>query len=200
MRKGTQIALVLFMAATAAGTTYAIHVPKLKKKVEALEQNQAFLEARLHAYVQQGRQQSITIRELQKELEEKEAALRKVTKELEATKQKSTVRAASLTSRGGNHVRELTGFEVTWYNNHGTTASGRVTQDGVTAAVDPRVIPLGTWFEIIFPDGTVLKRRADDTGGAVKGRVVDVYANAPKGELLERGRTRNVRIRILGKE
>lgn len=100
----------------------------------------------------------------------------------------------------GSTKSVMSNFEVSWYNNEGisyTTTSGRKTVDGVTVSVDPRIIPLGTWIEIIMPDGTVLKRRADDTGKAVKGRILDVYANQPTSVLLERGRTKNVKVRIL---
>jgi len=95
----------------------------------------------------------------------------------------------------------LCDFEVTWYNNDGityTTASGGQTIAGRTVGVDPRIIPLGTWIEIHMPDGSILKRRAEDTGGAVKGRILDVYANRSNAELLKRGRTKGVAVRILG--
>lgn len=98
-------------------------------------------------------------------------------------------------------VLELTGFQLTWYNNQydhtDITATGTVTTPGRTASVDPEVIPLGTWFEILMPDGTVLKRRAEDTGGAVHGRILDVYADQPDSILKARGRTYNVTVRIL---
>ena len=47
-------------------------------------------------------------------------------------------------------------------------------------------------------DGTILKRGAEDTGGAVKGRVLDIYASRSNAELLKRGRTKGVTVRILG--
>ena len=100
----------------------------------------------------------------------------------------------------GSTDRILTGFDVTWYNNTGithTTASGTRTTEGRTLGVDPKIIPLGTWVEILMPDGSVLKRRAEDTGAA-KGRILDVYADKSDSELLQRGRTKGVTIRILG--
>src|SRR5690606_25922079 len=58
---------------------------------------------------------------------------------------------------------------------YGTTASGRKVQEGVTIAVDPNIIPLGTWVLIQYPDGRIEKRRADDTGSAIKGKKIDIY-------------------------
>lgn len=88
-------------------------------------------------------------------------------------------------------------FEATWYNVTGTTRSGRQTQDGVTVAVDPNVIPLGSLLRITFPDGRVYNREAQDTGGAVKGHIVDLYSSASTRELLRRGRTHGVKVEIL---
>jgi 3D (Asp-Asp-Asp) domain-containing protein len=105
-------------------------------------------------------------------------------------------RPVSIASAAGS----ITGFEITYYNDTGHTFSGAYTQDGVTASVDPKVIPLGTWIEITMPDGTVLKRQAQDTGGAVKGKVVDIYAKASTSDLRKRGRVRGASVRILGKE
>jgi uncharacterized protein YabE (DUF348 family)/3D (Asp-Asp-Asp) domain-containing protein len=54
---------------------------------------------------------------------------------------------------------------------YGKTASGTTVQQGRTIAVDPDVIPLGWW---VYIDGIGL-RRAEDTGGAIKGNKIDVY-------------------------
>jgi 3D (Asp-Asp-Asp) domain-containing protein len=78
---------------------------------------------------------------------------------------------------------------------YGITASGRPVEDGVTIAVDPDVIPLGSWVEVMFPDGRVEKRRADDTGSAIKGRHVDIYVPlASRGYGVDQ-----VKIRMLSK-
>ena len=67
--------------------------------------------------------------------------------------------------------------ESTAYCLKGNTASGKPTQRGYVA-VDPSVIPLGTWLYI---ESTSPNREdygyciAADTGGAIKGNVVDVY-------------------------
>lgn len=44
-----------------------------------------------------------------------------------------------------------------------------------TVAVDPAVIPLGTWIEIEVPGKGWETFRAEDTGSGVKGNHIDVY-------------------------
>lgn len=73
---------------------------------------------------------------------------------------------------------------VTWYTEdtcgkppdhpaYGITASGLPVEEGVTCAVDPEVIPLGSQVHVLYADGTVGTFRATDTG--VKGEWVDIY-------------------------
>src|SRR4051812_3900800 len=66
-------------------------------------------------------------------------------------------------------------MQATAYCQSGTTASGSPTREGVVAA-DPRVLPAGTVIRIEAPlrrfSGTY---RVEDTGSAVKGRMVDIY-------------------------
>lgn len=61
-------------------------------------------------------------------------------------------------------------FESTCYSLDGITASGRPVGQGIVA-VDPRVIPLGTHLFVEGYGSAV----AADTGGAIKGRIVDVW-------------------------
>ena len=80
--------------------------------------------------------------------------------------------------------------------DYGITASGRKAQRGVIA-VDPRVIPLGTklYVESIgnLPDyGYAV---AGDTGGAIKGNIIDLFYDT-QFEAVNWGR-RNVRVYIL---
>lgn len=104
------------------------------------------------------------------------------------------------TSRGGRRVaRYIDGAQVTWYNDKGKTASGTTATSGRTVAVDPEVVPLGSEVEIVMPDGRVFRRIAEDTGGAVKGKVFDVHIDASDEELYELGRTHGVRVFVLGR-
>lgn len=102
------------------------------------------------------------------------------------------------TSRGGRKVaRYIDGAQVTWYNDSGKTASGTIATPGRTVAVDPDVVPLGSEVEIVMPDGRVFRRIAEDTGGAVKGKVFDVHIDASDEELYELGRTHGVKVFVL---
>lgn len=69
---------------------------------------------------------------------------------------------------------------------NGITASGGPVQAGVSVAVDPRVIPLGSTVYVDYGDGVVHTYIAHDTGGAVNGAHIDV-AVATHDEALRRG-------------
>ena len=73
-------------------------------------------------------------------------------------------------------------FKVTHYapcveccgKSDGISASGRPVKPYYSVAVDPTVIPLGTIFFLDYGDGVWHEVRADDTGSAVKGNVIDL--------------------------
>lgn len=56
----------------------------------------------------------------------------------------------------------------------GITASGRKATPGVSVAVDPSIIPLGSDVLVDYGDGELHYMRADDTGSAVKGNHIDL--------------------------
>lgn len=163
----------------------AVHVKKLEANVTTLEADKRKLEGEKNGLEADKRK-----------LEGEKKALQGEVASLKKTK---TVSTAS----GGGDLKEGrvvgSNFQVTWYNDYGKTKSGRFVKDGVTLSVDPSVIKLGTWVKLEFPNGKTLIRRADDTGGAVKGHIVDVYANVSTSELYQRGRTHGVKVTILKK-
>lgn len=90
---------------------------------------------------------------------------------------------------------ELVDFHATAYCLKGRTASGINTRPGMIAA-DPRVLPLGTVVHLRAGryTGTYTVM---DTGGRIKGRLVDVYVSTYK-EAVEFGR-RQVKIKVIGR-
>lgn len=63
----------------------------------------------------------------------------------------------------------------------GITASGRKATPGVTVAVDPNVIPLGSDVMVDYGDGEIHYYRADDVGGSVKGNHIDLCVATHEG-------------------
>lgn len=68
----------------------------------------------------------------------------------------------------------------------GITASGLMAVPGVTVAVDPAVIPLGSDVLVDYGDGVLHYYRADDTGSGVKGNAIDICVSS-HAEALELG-------------
>lgn len=87
---------------------------------------------------------------------------------------------------------EIDEAEATFYTKEcgtgdGITYTGTKATVGRTVAVDPVFIPLGSWLYI---EGFGW-RRAEDTGGKVKGNVIDIYVGEGPGarqEALKLGR------------
>lgn len=69
----------------------------------------------------------------------------------------------------------------------GITSSGVQATPGVTVAVDPDVIPLGSDVLVDYGDGEIHYYRADDIGGAVKGNHIDLCVGRHE-EALQMGR------------
>ena len=90
---------------------------------------------------------------------------------------------------------ELVDFHATAYCLKGRTASGFNTRPGMIAA-DPTVLPLGTVVHLRAGryTGTYTVM---DTGGRIKGRLVDVYVPTHR-EALEFGRQK-VKIKVIGR-
>jgi 3D (Asp-Asp-Asp) domain-containing protein len=84
----------------------------------------------------------------------------------------TTTTTTEVRSSGGADLGE---FEITCYALNGRTADGDQTSWS-SAAVDPAVIPLGTWLSI--PGIPNPSRKADDTGGGVRGHHIDIWESS----------------------
>lgn len=117
-----------------------------------------------------------------------------VTTKTVATQEKSAVKTASSTEKANNVIsragvdfeykKVINNVSMTAYSAEqkgiGTrTASGTRVTEGRTIAVDPNVIPIGWW---VYIEGVGF-RRAEDTGGAIKGNKIDVYYDSLKSAL-----------------
>ena len=98
-------------------------------------------------------------------------------------------------------------FEITAYcggtccsSGTGITASGNVAEEGKTIGVDPDIIPLGSKVKIVFADGTEHVYRADDTGSAINGNIIDLYMESHEDALVFGRQTCKVYIRELNDE
>jgi 3D (Asp-Asp-Asp) domain-containing protein len=67
-------------------------------------------------------------------------------------------------------------FQATAYSLHGRTFSGTSVRRGVIAA-DPRVIPIGSVVQIVTPGYSGIYT-VQDTGGKIKGKIVDVWVGS----------------------
>ena len=85
---------------------------------------------------------------------------------------------------------DLGSFEITAYctgtccsSGTGITASGTVATVGRTIGVDPNVIPLGLTVKIVFQDGTEHIYKAEDTGSAIQGNIIDLLCESHESAL-----------------
>lgn len=114
---------------------------------------------------------------------------------------------SELTTYSGNLVpgtnlkySQVLDFQATAYycepNAWNTTYTGTEARVGAIA-VDPNFIPLGTKMYIVSADGEYVYGYciAEDTGGAIKGKIVDLYFNT-YDECIQFGR-RDVKIYVL---
>ncbi len=109
-----------------------------------------------------------------------------VTEIIENGTKQPTVSTSSGTSLTYSKVITV---QATAYTGGGTTASGTSARVGAIA-VDPSVIPLGSKLYITSADGTSWVYGyavAEDTGGAIKGNIIDLYFNTT-AECLSFGR------------
>lgn len=109
-------------------------------------------------------------------------------------------------SRGSNYVGQAQTFEATAYTAYcagctGITRTGHdlrasVYEDGRRViATDPRVVPLGSIVRVTLADGTTFEAVASDTGGLIKGAIIDI-AHETKAEARQFGR-QTVEVRMI---
>ena len=104
---------------------------------------------------------------------------------------------STVTAKEDNLYMEPVQFEATAYCETGNpTKSGVYPLEGRTIAVDPDVIPLGSTVIVYTQDMDMLGiYQAEDIGGAVKGRIIDIYIKS-ETECWEWGR-RPVYVQII---
>lgn len=94
-----------------------------------------------------------------------------------------------------SNVSEAKSFRATAYCLPGRTASGKSVKRGIVAA-DPRVLPLGTLIQIAAGSYSGTYTVAD-TGGAVRGRVLDIWM--PSCSEANRFGRRSITVSVVGK-
>ena len=112
--------------------------------------------------------------------------------------QKSEIRQneESNTEENSEMAAEVRNFRATAYCLKGRTASGSSVRRGIVAA-DPRVLPLGTRIQLNAGSYSGTYTVAD-TGGAVRGRVLDVWM--PSCAEANRFGRKRVKVSVLGKK
>lgn len=118
-----------------------------------------------------------------------ESKVKSLKAEKEAIKSRSVEPSANKASNNSNTTkgRKIT-MEATAYhegepgNAGGRTATGIKAQTYKTIAVDPRVIPLHSKVYVEFPKQPYRNGYyyAHDTGGAIKGKIIDVFVGGHK--------------------
>jgi 3D (Asp-Asp-Asp) domain-containing protein len=108
-----------------------------------------------------------------------------------------SIGALATVSRGGTEFsarRVLEDVKLTAYGpGSSCTASGTSPVAGRTIAVDPDVIPMGQW---VYIEGVGF-RRAEDTGGAINGKKIDIYMDS-NGEAGDFGVQRASKVYVIG--
>lgn len=182
---------------------------KLKEEKQAITNQKNALNSENDKLEALKRSNESTLSKLSKDIKEEKELLNKAT---EKEKQLMAVEAAKASKQLASNASKKSGtlsrgvsksisysqvlnMEATAYSDDGITASGSSTKrdlDGYsTIAVDPRVIPLGS---TVYVEGYGYAI-AEDTGGAIKGNIIDVFFQS-KSEALSWGR-RSVKVYIV---
>lgn len=104
----------------------------------------------------------------------------------------SIVLKTGCVSLGTFEITAYHGAQFAHYKGIPYTASGKVAKPFRTIAVDPQVIPMGSRVHIKGLGWRV----AEDTGGVIKGRIIDLYASSRHAALQWGRRKREVCIAV----
>ena len=85
-------------------------------------------------------------------------------------------------------------MRATAYSRHGITSSGTVPHRGIVAA-DPRVLPPGSKVRIRNAGRYSGIYKVRDTGGAIRGRKIDIYT--PSRRAARQFGVRRVQVKVL---
>ncbi|HZJ99259.1 MAG TPA: 3D domain-containing protein, partial [Tissierellaceae bacterium] len=134
-----------------------------------------------------------------REREEEEARLAKVNNDKSAvlssnkTSNSEQKKVSTSTSSSKANNTSLGTFDVTYYSAYDGTqigitrggtnmANGNIhTSDGYRIiAVDPNTIPFGSIVRVTTSHGESFMAKADDTGGKIKGKIIDIAVSSPE--------------------
>lgn len=167
-------------------------------RVEKETKRRAEVAAKIKKEQEETKRRAEAAEKIKKEQEER-TRLANIEVEKKKSAETQVVAKAEQPSRGGSKGRSLGTFQATAYCGCSTcngkyvgqpTASGTQMQQGRTIAVDPNVIPLGSRVSV---NGHVYI--AEDTGSAIKGKIIDIY-HGSHSSALKFGR-QSVTVRIL---
>ena len=178
-------------------------ITNMKESLETMEQENIIVVEKLNDTINKLEHEVKVLTESNVDLENTVAKLelekKKLTKQVEVSTMpsRSSTRTVveskskkGISSSQGNKT-SLGSFQATAYcsctkccgpNSKGITATGTKVRANRTIAVDPNVIPLGS--RVIINGQEYV---AEDVGGAIKGKIVDIYFNS-HSEALKFGR------------
>ena len=178
-----------------------------EKALAKAEERRQAKEAEAERVAEMKRQEERRIAQEKAEEEErkkKEESVKKKPRSKEVAKSEEVVKETP--SRGSKSDAVWQNFEATYYGMDckgcsGITANGTDVRGSIytpsglrVIAVDPSVIPLGSIVEVNTPSGTFTAEAAD-TGGAIKGRIIDILVGS-EAESSRYGR-QQVKVRVI---